>query len=68
VVYGGAKFEFLMVGPNGVTVTVTYVDDNNGTYTATYNAIVPGQYNLTITSEGLPILDPFHRPFVHPGM
>lgn len=48
---GGEVFEFLMSSATVSSVqNITYSDNNDGTYTVSYIAPLPGTYNLTITA------------------
>ena len=44
-------------GPNGIPLTACVVDNEDGTYTATYTPVVKGDHQITVHVRGKPIQD-----------
>jgi uncharacterized protein YkwD len=57
---GGAPFKSDVKGANGATLPVNIKDNNDGTYTCTYQANTPGDSVVNATLNGTPI---FNAPF-----
>ncbi len=51
---GGDTFLVHLEGPSSVEGSVE--DHNDGTYTATYQACIAGEYVLSVTNGGSPVL------------
>ena len=52
---GGEAFSVFVSGPGNVRIRGDVVDNNDGTYTATYTPPVPGQYALAVYAGKSPI-------------